>query len=140
MTFFKGCQWVALLRLRWKISFLINMKTLQQQQQHIYVYEAAQLVIALPKKKLVSGRRDYNFFTFYWHFLNFHLIRVILLSLPFIFFFWMKWKIVLGICSDLSKVHIFWEGYKILQNLHLTFVLCSGDFTKFCGLLRQHEL
>ena len=23
------------------------------------------------------------------------------------------------------KVHIFWEGHKILQNLHLTFVLCS---------------
>ena len=23
------------------------------------------------------------------------------------------------------KVHIFWEGHKILRNLHLTFVLCS---------------
>ena len=23
------------------------------------------------------------------------------------------------------KVHIFWEDHKILQNLHLTFVLCS---------------
>ena len=23
-----------------------------------------------------------------------------------------------------SKVHIFWEGHKILRNLHLTFVLC----------------
>ena len=25
----------------------------------------------------------------------------------------------------LVKVHIFWEGHKILRNLHLTFVLCS---------------
>ena len=27
-------------------------------------------------------------------------------------------------CTSL-KVHIFWEGHKILRNLHLTFVLCS---------------
>jgi hypothetical protein len=26
-----------------------------------------------------------------------------------------------------GKVHIFWEGYKILRNLHLTFVLCSAS-------------
>ena len=26
-----------------------------------------------------------------------------------------------------SKVHIFSEGHKILQNLHLTFVLCSAS-------------
>ena len=44
------------------------------------------------------------------------------------------------------KVHIFWEGHKILRNLHRRFVLCSasqiygGDFTKFCGLLRIYEL
>ena len=44
------------------------------------------------------------------------------------------------------KVHIFWEGHKILRNLLLTFVLCSasqkqgGDFAKFCGLLRIYEL
>ena len=44
------------------------------------------------------------------------------------------------------KVHIFWEGHKILQNLHLTFVICSAsqkqgeDFAKFCGLLRIYEL
>ena len=25
------------------------------------------------------------------------------------------------------KVHIFWEGHKILRNLHLSFVLCSGS-------------
>ena len=39
------------------------------------------------------------------------------------------------------KVHIFWEGHKILQ-----IVLCSasqiygGDFEKFWGLLRIYEL
>ena len=39
------------------------------------------------------------------------------------------------------KVHIFWEGHKILR-----FVLCSasqinsGYFAKFCGLLRIYEL
>ena len=25
------------------------------------------------------------------------------------------------------KVHLFWEGHKILRNLHLTFVLCSAS-------------
>ena len=25
----------------------------------------------------------------------------------------------------LVKIHIFWEGHKILRNLHLTFILCS---------------
>ena len=44
-----------------------------------------------------------------------------------------------------SKVQIFWEAHKILQNLHLTFSLCSvsqklaEDFAKFCGLLRIYE-
>ena len=44
------------------------------------------------------------------------------------------------------KVHIFWEGHKILRNLHQLFVLCTasqiigGDFAKFCGLLRIYEL
>ena len=46
----------------------------------------------------------------------------------------------------LLKVHIFWEGHKILRNLHCRFVLCSasqiysGDFAKFCGLLKICEL
>ena len=36
------------------------------------------------------------------------------------------------ICRDLLtffdvKVRIFWEGHKILQNLHLNFVLCSAS-------------
>ena len=44
------------------------------------------------------------------------------------------------------KVHIFWEGHKILRNLHQLFVQCTdsqiigGDFAKFCGLLRIYEL
>ena len=47
---------------------------------------------------------------------------------------------------QVCKVHIFWEGHKILQHLHRRFVLCSasqiyrGDFTKFGGLLRRYEL
>ena len=46
----------------------------------------------------------------------------------------------------LNKVHIFWEGHKILRNLPCRFVLCSNsqiygrDFAKFCGLLRIYEL
>ena len=44
------------------------------------------------------------------------------------------------------KVHTFWEGHKMLENIHRRFVLCSasqiyvGDFAKFCGLLRIYEL
>ena len=45
-----------------------------------------------------------------------------------------------------GKVHIFWEGHKILRNLHLTFVYMyyrqkkGEDFAKFCGLLWIYEL
>ena len=44
------------------------------------------------------------------------------------------------------KLHIFWEGHKILQNLHQLFdwqyigQIIGGDFAKFCGLLRKYEL
>ena len=44
------------------------------------------------------------------------------------------------------KVHIFWEGHKILRNLHQLFdwqyigQIIGGDFAKFCGLLRIYEL
>ena len=44
------------------------------------------------------------------------------------------------------KVQIFWEGHKILWNLHRRFVLCNAsqiygrDFEKFCSLLRIYEL
>ena len=40
-----------------------------------------------------------------------------------------------------GKVHIFWEGHKILRNLPRKFDWhWSGDFSKFCGLLRIYEL
>ena len=41
---------------------------------------------------------------------------------------------------------VFWEGHKILRNLHQSFVLCTtsqiigGDFAKLCGHLRIYEL
>ena len=44
------------------------------------------------------------------------------------------------------KVRIFWEGHKLLKNLHLNFVYSTyrqkkgEDFSKFCGLLRKAEL
>ena len=44
------------------------------------------------------------------------------------------------------KVHKFWEGIKILQNLHTRFdwhyirKIYGGDFTKFCYLLRIYVL
>ena len=34
------------------------------------------------------------------------------------------------IFNQVLKVHIFWEGHKILQNLHLTFVLSSAFKSK----------
>ena len=49
--------------------------------------------------------------------------------------------------GSIVKVHIYSEkAKKILRNLHRRFVLCgasqiySGDFAKFCGLLRIYEL
>ena len=44
------------------------------------------------------------------------------------------------------KLHIFWEGHKILRNLHrrydwhYTGQIYGGDLAKFCGLLRMYEL
>ena len=45
----------------------------------------------------------------------------------------------------LCRVHIFWEGHKILRNLHQFFDWQYigqriGDLAKFCGLLRIDEL
>ena len=59
------------------------------------------------------------------------------------------WKVViLTISSALAflKVHIFWEGHKILRNLHQFCVLWTASqtigryFAKFCGPLRIYEL
>ena len=53
---------------------------------------------------------------------------------------------VADVTKFLIKVHIFWEGNNILQNLHLTFdcMYCSQklgeDFENFCGILRIYEL
>ena len=44
-----------------------------------------------------------------------------------------------------GKVHIFWEGHKILRNLHRIFhryyigQIYGGDFAKIWGLLRIYE-
>ena len=47
-------------------------------------------------------------------------------------FFWRNKKSNMKILhnptyTNVYKVHIFWEGHKILRNLHLTFVLCSAS-------------
>ena len=48
--------------------------------------------------------------------------------------------------SAYCKVHIFWEGHKILRNLHRRFdryyigQIYGVDFAKICGLLRIYEL
>ena len=42
------------------------------------------------------------------------------------------------ISRTLGKVHIFWEGNKILKHLHLTFVLCSSARTSFRNGLDTH--
>ena len=45
-----------------------------------------------------------------------------------------------------TKAHVFWEGHKILQNLHPNFdwhyigQKWGEDFAIFCGLLRIYEL
>ena len=57
-----------------------------------------------------------------------------------------NWSSTAGIVVKVSKVHIFWEGHKILRNLHHWFVLWTasqiigGYFAKFCSLLRIYEL
>ena len=44
------------------------------------------------------------------------------------------------------KVYIFWEGHKILRNIHQLFKwpyigqIIGGDFANFCGFLRIYEL
>ena len=40
------------------------------------------------------------------------------------------WPLITAVCSDSNvniKVYIFWEGHKILRNLHLAFVLSSAS-------------
>ena len=57
-----------------------------------------------------------------------------------------KWTGLVFAVPIFRKVHIFWEGHKILRNLPLTFDYSTysqkleEDFAKFCGLLRIYEL
>ena len=57
-----------------------------------------------------------------------------------------KFVVFVGGSGEQYKVHIFWEGHKILRNLHLTFDCMYSsqkqgeDFAKLCGLLRIYEL
>ena len=56
-----------------------------------------------------------------------------------------EWAYKSKLCI-LFNVRIFWEGHKVLQNLHLTFVNSTyrqkkgEEFAEFCGLLRIYEL
>ena len=62
------------------------------------------------------------------------------------FVFFSNWGSYYFFCRIPNKVHIFWEGHKILRNIHYRFdryyigQIYGGDFTEFCGLLRIYEL
>ena len=68
--------------------------------------------------------------------------------LEIIYFYILKIPSTENLCwkRRLVKVHIFWEGHKILRNLHQLFdcqyigQIIGGDFAKFCGLLRIYQL
>mgnify|MGYP007025462761 CR=1 FL=1 len=59
---------------------------------------------------------------------------------------WQKKFLQIWLAFIYVKVHIFWEGHKILQNLHCKFdryyirQIYGGDFAKLRGLLRIYEL
>ena len=44
--------------------------------------------------------------------------------------------------AQYCKVHIFWEGHKILRNLQRYYIgqIYGENFVKFCSLLRMYEL
>ena len=69
------------------------------------------------------------FVVFYWSFIKLSGSHLVVIRFIIIF---QKVPFVLTF-----KVHIFWEGHKILRNLHLTFDCMHG---KLCGLLRIYEL
>ena len=51
------------------------------------------------------------------------------------------WTCLLDFILEIIKVHIFWEGHKVLRNLPRFFwQIYGGDFTKISGLLRVYEL
>ena len=79
-----------------------------------------------------------------WNFLSICTICMhFLTKIKYIYsFFFVAFSCGLG----LVKIHLLWEGHKIFQNLHHRFdsyyigQIYSGDFPKFCGLLRIYEL
>ena len=52
---------------------------------------------------------------------------LMLLSLALLFHYSTLYNWVKSFLKPHSKVHIVWEGHNILQNLHLTFVVCSAN-------------
>ena len=47
----------------------------------------------------------------------------------------------LDLSIEADKVHKFWEGHKLLPNLHRgNSQIYARDFVKFCALLRIYEL
>ena len=96
---------------------------------HIYTREQAKPAFKGNTCTLYHQIIFYFLFRFFWSWV--HVIR--LSYIP-------NWRLAS------FKVHIFWEGHKILQNLHLTFDYSTysqkldENFAKFCGLLRIHEL
>ena len=75
---------------------------------------------------------------------NLKMHQTVLWKKSVLFFFFSK--ILLKKKFYILKVHIFWEGDKILQNLHQIFdwqyigQIIGGDFAKVFGLLRIYEL
>ena len=82
----------------------------------------------------IDGGKNKLFITWFHEFQNSRLFMV-------------RQKIVLTLFVKYRiKVHLFWEGHKILQNFHQLFdwqyigQIIGGLFAKFCCLLRIYEL
>ena len=96
----------------------------------IIIFSIARIIQRLIK---MSGILTYYVFTPYWR--APHEIYFVLMCMYSVWLLYIKaWKLERATCQDwlsrahyARKVHIFWEGHKILQNLHLTFVLCSAS-------------
>ena len=101
------------------------------------------VIVAWQRANLLKVRFCQKVLMFFWHLPNrrkFYFLELENLNFS-------DWNLLRN--WECRKIHIFWEGHKILLYLHLRFVLCSnvkstvhrgGDFAKFCGLLRRYEL